>query len=988
MNASVGRGVSLPAAARRFAIGMVRPAVLAALVLLTVLSVLTLRNSLHAANTITVNTLSDSSTSGDGLCSLREAITNANSASDTTMGDCVAGTGNDTIVFSLSGKITVASTLPSPTAVLEIDGSGQSIDIDGASASRIFLNLTGTLTLNDLTISNGSSTGNGGGISSNSSLTVTDSTFTGNNAIGGGAIFNFGGTLNITNCTFSGNVATDGGAVFSSHGGTVTSSTFSNNSAGGTGAAIFANGTTVEVVNSILANSTGTNCGVESAGTIGNGTFNISDDSSCGFGSSTGLNGDTIGDSVLPLLGALQNNGGQTDTFALQSNSPAIDAVPIANCPPTDQRGDPRPAEGGNACDIGAFEGSFEASPTPTATATRTATATATAAATATATATSTAATATATATTATATSSASATATAATATATETATATATNTATPTVTPTPQPKPPQLTVSPKTVKFKKVHTGSVATKSVTLHNKSKTASDVVSALQTTGQSFSIASNGCAAGIPPRGTCKIGVSFAPLAPGTNNGTLTFTDLSKSSSHLVKLNGVGVATPASTPSPTATSTSTATPRDIPAPRQVRPPARLRLRARHRPPPASRHRDADRHCHSDGNEYRHADRHANSEASTHRRAENGEIQKGPHGKRRDKIGYAAQQEQDGERCGLGAADDGTILQHREQRLRGRDPAARDLQDRRELCPAGARYEQRNTHLHRSIEEQQSPGEAQWGRCRDARIDALPYCHINFERHAKSDRHRRHSTATPSATPTGITPTATVTATPTSTTPGTPTATPTGSATYSLMAISETVSGYVVLDNPNDGVSPNPVETQQAAAASTPSFNSNLSLVDTQVDMSGAASAGQTSDADGSSITVDETAAVSGDLSQCADEPLPCMASNEGLTDFTAEFCLTADTTYTLSGLIEADPNEDFGNITAVSFVTIAPVGGSQILNLQASNGESVPLPMSVPLAAGCYDIEAEVFANLVATSGGSVTATCNINLSPSP
>ena len=83
---------------------------------------------------------------------------------------------------------------------------------------------------------------------------------------------------------------------------------------------------------------------------------------------------------------------------------------------------------------------------------------------------------------------------------------------------------------------------------------------------------------------------------------------------------------------------------------------------------------------------------------------------------------------------------------------------------------------------------------------------------------------------------------------------------------------------------------GWSPNPVETQQAAAASTPSFNSNLSLVDTQVDMSGAASAGQTSDADGSSITVDETAAVSGDLSQCADQPLPCMAENQGLTDFT--------------------------------------------------------------------------------------------------
>ena len=192
MNASVGRGVSLPAAARRFAMGMVRPAVLAALILLTVLSVLTLRNSLHAANTITVNTLSDSSTAGDGLCSLREAITNANSASDTTMGDCVAGTGNDTIVFSLSGKITVASTLPSPTAVLEIDGSGQTIDIDGGSASRIFANVTGTLTLNDLTISNGSSTGNGGGVLSGGSLTVTDSTFTGNNADSAAALSSMG----------------------------------------------------------------------------------------------------------------------------------------------------------------------------------------------------------------------------------------------------------------------------------------------------------------------------------------------------------------------------------------------------------------------------------------------------------------------------------------------------------------------------------------------------------------------------------------------------------------------------------------------------------------------------------------------------------------------------------------------------------------------------------------------------------------------------
>ena len=53
-----------------------------------------------------------------------------------------------------------------------------------------------------------------------------------------------------------------------------------------------------------------------------------------------------------PLLGALRNNGGQTDTQALGSGSPAIDAG--LGCPATDQRGVGRPL--GPACDIGAFE--------------------------------------------------------------------------------------------------------------------------------------------------------------------------------------------------------------------------------------------------------------------------------------------------------------------------------------------------------------------------------------------------------------------------------------------------------------------------------------------------------------------------------------------------------------------------------------------------------------------------------------------------------
>ena len=65
-----------------------------------------------------------------------------------------------------------------------------------------------------------------------------------------------------------------------------------------------------------------------------------------------------------PLLGALGNNGGQTDTHSLVVSgpfgaSPAIDAG--AGCPAVDQRGAPRPA--GAACDMGALD-SGSAAPT------------------------------------------------------------------------------------------------------------------------------------------------------------------------------------------------------------------------------------------------------------------------------------------------------------------------------------------------------------------------------------------------------------------------------------------------------------------------------------------------------------------------------------------------------------------------------------------------------------------------------------------------
>jgi fibronectin-binding autotransporter adhesin len=98
---------------------------------------------------------------------------------------------------------------------------------------------------------------------------------------------------------------------------------------------------------SIVAGNTGvvgTNC----SGSVTSGGHNLQSASDCGFGA--------IGDrsNSDPKLGGLANNGGPTQTMALQTGSAAIDAG--GPCPPpvSDQRGVSRPQ--GAECDMGAFE--------------------------------------------------------------------------------------------------------------------------------------------------------------------------------------------------------------------------------------------------------------------------------------------------------------------------------------------------------------------------------------------------------------------------------------------------------------------------------------------------------------------------------------------------------------------------------------------------------------------------------------------------------
>jgi VCBS repeat-containing protein len=175
----------------------------------------------------------------------------------------------------------------------------------------------------------------------------------------GGGIDNFG-NLTLNNSTLSGNEASQGGGIFSAASGTleVTNSTFSGNSAAGGGAIRNAAGATPALLrNTIVANSTsGGNC----SGPISDGGYNLDDGTTCGFSPTNNSQPST--DPKLDTNG-LQDNGGPTETIALQPTSTAIDKGKAFGST-TDQRDELRPREhpnvdnatDGDGSDIGAFE--------------------------------------------------------------------------------------------------------------------------------------------------------------------------------------------------------------------------------------------------------------------------------------------------------------------------------------------------------------------------------------------------------------------------------------------------------------------------------------------------------------------------------------------------------------------------------------------------------------------------------------------------------
>jgi CSLREA domain-containing protein len=294
-----------------------------ALSLLLMAALLVIAAPVRAASAITVNSTDDTTVAGDGSCTLREAIQNANDDA-LTNADCVVGSGADTITFSVSGTITLGSTLPNiaDAAGLTMDGTGQTVTISGGNAVRVLMvDAIASLTLNNLTIANGNvAEDSGGGIYNSGTLTITNSAFSGNSANGwggsGGGICNTG-TLTITNSAFTGNSTGwggSGGGIYNSGTLTITNSGFSGNSAhvwGGGGGGIYNSGT-LTITNSDFSDNDATlGGGIYTSGTltITNSTFssNSVDDGGGGIYTSGTL---TITNSTFSGNGANGGGGG------------------------------------------------------------------------------------------------------------------------------------------------------------------------------------------------------------------------------------------------------------------------------------------------------------------------------------------------------------------------------------------------------------------------------------------------------------------------------------------------------------------------------------------------------------------------------------------------------------------------------------------------------------------------------------------------------
>ena len=337
---------------------------------------------LAGATTFTVsNPIADA-----GAGSLRQAILDAN-----------ANGGTDDIVWSPTPGpgtfVPLQSVLPTLTESVNILGPGadlMTVARQAGGSYRIFkIPPSVSVTIEKLDMTGGIAPGgepSGGGILNEGTLTLRDSSVRGNSAQFGGGILN-AGTMTVNRTIITSNITSSGpsGAIEATGAGsstTIRNSTISGNtansanSAGGiatafnTPALVIENSTVAGNVNALgpsnLVRNVGTVTVTSSilgragdvtpcAGTITSGGFNIDIGTTCGLAAGTDQS------STNPLLNALGDNGGPSETMSFPANSPAHDRGNALSGSTLDQRGLPRTvdfavANTGDGTDVGAFE--------------------------------------------------------------------------------------------------------------------------------------------------------------------------------------------------------------------------------------------------------------------------------------------------------------------------------------------------------------------------------------------------------------------------------------------------------------------------------------------------------------------------------------------------------------------------------------------------------------------------------------------------------
>ena len=332
----------------------------------------TIGGGIYNAGTLTVNNSAFSSNSSTplsgggiyndngGTLTVTNSTFSGNAAIDTGGGISNGGTltiSNST--FSGNSSANAGGGILNNGGTLTVSNStfsGNSAPIGGGIAN------SKTLTVNNSAFSNNSASTQGGGIINTGPLTINNSTFSGNSAPNGGGIYNGGTLLTINNSTFSSNSASiQGGGILNAFNSgipgtlTVNNSTFSGNSSTPNWGGGIANQGTLHLKNSILANSSG---GYEDCFNLGGNTIATNINNLIETNGSAGHQCGTPMLSADPQLGALADNGGDTQTFALLASSPAIDTGDNTSCESTDQRGIARPQNG--LCDLGAYEVEYD----------------------------------------------------------------------------------------------------------------------------------------------------------------------------------------------------------------------------------------------------------------------------------------------------------------------------------------------------------------------------------------------------------------------------------------------------------------------------------------------------------------------------------------------------------------------------------------------------------------------------------------------------